>query len=304
MATDITDPAGTPTVLFVSGFHRSGTTLAATAATAATDGTTLTVGDLARRIPGVDDFLRTHEGSAPDRGVDRLPVTADTPEEYGWLLHQTYGRQEFRPGRVDPAILRDLAAELADRSGASVVVLKNPWDTGREQLLLDHVPGAGVLLVRRRIDAIEDSARRALLRSVDGRDYLRALMNGSPDADKVVDALGVPWQRYLVLLVSKWRLRVAAVRLARGVSRLPLDRVAFVSYDELRDNPVGAAAWAGHLLDPEAFGKAFAAEAFKDCAADPRTSWLSRRIDGYWARAWRRARAAQAAAGYVRPGAA
>jgi hypothetical protein len=72
-----------------------------------------------------------------------------------------------------------------------------------------------------------------------------------------------------------------------------------VSYDELRANPVGAAAWAEHVLDAEAFGKAFADEVFKDSPPSSRTTWISRLIDAYWARSWRRARAAQVAAGYV-----
>ena len=44
---------------------------------------------------------------------------------------------------------------------APVVVLKNPWDTGQEQLLLDSFVDSRVLLIRREVGSIEDSLGRA-----------------------------------------------------------------------------------------------------------------------------------------------
>jgi len=301
---DRADPtsATSPVVLFVNGFHRSGTTLAATAATAATGGETLTVGHLARRIPSVDRFLRRPRDTPADRSVDRLPVTEATAEEYGWLLYHATGRHHFCPADARSGILRDLAHELAAESGARVVVLKNPWDTGRERLLLEHLPTARVLLVRRTVAAIEDSSRRALLRFLSSDEYLRALMADDANVRKLLAALATPWQRRMLLFASRWSLRAGAIRLARRASRLPLDRVAFVSYEELREDPATAASWAAHLLDPAAFGAAFAGLAFPDSAAPPRTGWVTRAIDAYWARTWRRARAAQLAAGWLTVG--
>ncbi len=289
------EPATEPTVLFVNGFHRSGTTLATTAATVATGGVTLTVGHLARRIPSLDRFLRaSHEAphdAPPDRGVDRLPVTESTAEEYGWLLQHATGRRFFRGG--DAGFLCDVVSELAADSDTSVVVLKNPWDTGRERLLLDRLPTARVLLVRRAVADIEDSSRRAMLRYLESNGYLRALMADDAQARKLLAALASPWQRWLLLFASRWSLRVGAVRLARSVSRLPSDRVAFMCYEELRDDPRTAAGWAAHLLDPAAFASAYTELAFPDSRPARRGGWVTRAIDAYWARAWRRARAAQ-----------
>lgn len=225
------------------------------------------------------------------RHPDRLPVTASTAEEYGWLLYQATGRRYLRS--EDAGILRELVSELAAESGASVVVLKNPWDTGRERLLLDQMRTARVLLVRRTVADIEDSSRRALLRFLESDGYLRALMADDAGVRKLLAALASPWQRRLMLLASRWSLRIGAIRLARSASRLPRDRVAFVSYEELRDDPGTAAGWAAHLVDPAAFARAYAKLALPDSGPARRGGWVTRAIDAYWARAWRRARAVQ-----------
>jgi hypothetical protein len=46
-----------PELLFVNGFHRSGTTVLTSAVTEATGGVTTTVGVLARHIPALAGFL-------------------------------------------------------------------------------------------------------------------------------------------------------------------------------------------------------------------------------------------------------
>ena len=286
-------------VLFVNGFNRSGTTLVTAAATLAANATTLTVGQLARHLPSVERFLATarNRPTAPDRGVDRLPVQDSTPEEYGWLLHARTGDFGFGARTAQSGVLQALVAELA-RGEDPVVVLKNPWDTGREQLLLDHFAGSQVLLVRRRLSAIEDSVERAWSRMATSTGYVRALMSDRRRAAELVARIINPGARREMIRTDRRRTRRAVLRLARGASKLPLDRVAFLSYDELRDDPRAAAAWAGHLLDPAAFGEAVAALTFAEHhrAKGSILAWL---IDRYWAYAWWRARASQRRAGIL-----
>jgi hypothetical protein len=281
------------TPLLVCGFHRSGTTLVATAATAATGGATLTVGHLAGRIPSLALFLRTPRDTPADRGVDRLEVTESTPEEYGWLLRHATGAQSVGADPAAGALLRELVDQLAGESNGSYVVLKNPWDTGHEKLLLRHLPDARILLVRRGLAAIEESSERALLRFLRSDGYLRALMADSAAVDGLLAALADPVRRRVLLFLSRWRVRVKAILLARSALRLPRHRVGFLCYDELRTDPVAGAAWAAHLIDPVAFADAFTAAAFPDGGGGGRRGWVIRRIDAYWARSWRRARTAQ-----------
>jgi len=294
-------------VLFITGFNRSGTTLVTTAVTEAARATTLTVGDLARHLPSIDRFLTAarKRATVPDRGVDRLPVNESTPEEYGWLLHAATGEYTFGATAADSGTLRTLVDELANDSDAPVVVLKNPWDTGHEQLLLDHFPDSGALLVRRRLSAIEVSQERAWARIATSNGYVRALIS---DRRRAAEMLGVvlnPRARQDMVRANRRKARRDVLRLARGVSKLPLDRVAFLSYDELREDPQAGAAWAAHMLDPEAFGRAIAAHTFPEYNRFPGYSraspagWVARAIDGYWAWSWRRARAKQVRAGIL-----
>ena len=290
-------------VLFVNGFHRSGTTLLATAATEATGGATLTVGHLARHLPALRSFLRVERRNnrTPDRGVDNLPVTDATPEEYGWLLRRLTGESALSARAARDGILARLVDELARDSGAPVVVLKNPPDTGRERLLLRALPGSRVLLVRRRLAAMEESLGRAVSRSAESSGYPYALVGSPRDAGPFRLQLW-PAGRWVALRLMRWRTRIRVLRLAHSARRLPLDRIAFLSYDELREDPRAATRWAAHLLDAEALGRSVAALARPDGRRDHRGSGLVRLIDRYWARAWRRARAAQLRAGLLRPG--
>lgn len=290
-------------VLFVTGFNRSGTTLVTVAATEAAQATTLTVGHLARHMPSIDRFLRAarKQATVPDRGVDRLPVNESTAEEYGWLLHATTGEFAFGAKAAQAGTLQTLVDELADDSDAGVVVLKNPWDTGQERRLLDHFAGSQVLLVRRKLSAIEDSQERAWSRMATSNRYVRALISDRRLAAETLGVILDPKARQDMVRGTRRKTRRDALRLARGVSKLPLDRVAFLSYDELREDPRAGAAWAAHVLDADALGQAVAALTFPEYNRASPSGWLVRGIDRYWARAWRRARAKQVKAGILAP---
>jgi Sulfotransferase family len=289
-------------VLFITGFNRSGTTLVTTAVTQAARASTLTVGDLARHMPSVRRFLAaaSRHGTVTDRGVDRLPVSESTPEEYGWLLNAVTGDFAFGARAAQAGVLDSLVGELAGAADATVV-LKNPWDTGRERLLLDHFAGSRVLLVRRDLRAIEDSQSRAWDRMATSNRYVRALFGDPRRRAETLGAILDPQARQRMVRDARRKMRRDAVRLARSVATLPLDRVAFLSYDELRADPSAGAAWAAHILDPAALGEAVAAHTFPEYNRASARNMTARLIDWYWARAWRRARARQVRAGILAP---
>src|SRR5215472_13727705 len=213
-------------VLFIMGFNRSGTTLLTSAVTQAARGRTLTVGDLARHMPSMQRFLAaaSKRGTVFDRGVDRLPVTESTPEEYCWLLNAATGEFTFDPQEAQAGVLDSLVDELAGEQDATVV-LKNPWDTGRERLLLDHFADSRVLLIRRDLSAIEDSQSRAWNRMATSSRYVRALIGDPHRRAETLGAILDPLARQRVVRDTRRRTRRDAVRLARSVSKLPLDRV-------------------------------------------------------------------------------
>jgi len=282
-------------ILFVSGFNRSGTTLVTSAATAATKGGTLTVGHMARHMPSIDHFLREakEKGTTPDRGVDQLRITESTPEEYGWLLLHTTGQFTFGDKAKESGILQTVIEEIAKDAEEPVVVLKNPFDVGNERLLLDSFPGSRLIMLRRRIGAIEHSLGRAWARMATNNEWVQALVGGPEYAGDFLGIVTDPAKRDAMVKDSREKTRKTARTIARDAAKLPLDRTAFLSYDELRADPAKGAAWAAHLFDPGAFASAISGLTFPEYHHERSDSPVAQVIDAYWAWSWRRVRARQ-----------
>lgn len=289
-------------ILFVSGFNRSGTTVLLEAVAAAVDGEPFTVGDLIRYgSPGLARRLRALlEADEPvDRGVDAREVTDSTPEEYGWLLvdQGVTARlaSRFHP-RATP-LLRKVADRLIARSGTAV--LKNPSDTGREHLLLRCFPEAGVIVTRRSLAGIHASTDRALARGARSTAYGMALTG---DSRIVRTAIALQRTRIGAVLLSRfgrWNLRFRVLGMLRRTARLPVERVAFLDYDELVRDPVEAASWAGHLLDAERLAKEFRTSHSFPARPAPPSSWVDRYLDRRWGEVWARGRREQLARGVI-----
>lgn len=291
---------GQPPLLFVNGFHRSGTTVLTSAVTDAVGGVTTTAGVLARHIPTLAAFFETAPNGATTRGADRLEATPRTVEEYGYLLQQRTGEHALYGHPDNLRVLREHIAELAAEHPGATIVLKNPWDMGREAQLLADFPGARIVILRRRLADIERSGRRAVLGHSTGA-YSRAVDGDGERYHQLQRLLASPWKRPLLLWGLRLAVRRQAFALARSVERLPADRVALLSFDEFQADPRAGAAWAAHLLDPDALAEAFARHAFTERLAPAPSSAVHRALDRRWARAWERARAAQVRAGIVAP---
>jgi hypothetical protein len=259
----------------------------------------LTVGHLARYIAPVAEFLETLElrGTTVDRGVDPRIVSADLTAEYGWfLLSRPRSRRfSFRIDVKDD--LNSLADTVAAGDPGRRAVMKNTWDTGNEAELLRAFPEAVVVIVRRRLPAIEASMRCAFDRRRTEHDYTMALFGSSPLGPIWVWCLRMRVARRTTHTVALWLLRIRVLRLARRVRGLPADRTALLSYDEFRDDPSEASSWAAHLLDTRALARAFATNCtpFGDYDDAP-GSLIARAIDRYWHRCWQATRARHARA--------
>lgn len=288
-------------VLFISGFNRSGTTLVTSAATAAAKGGTLTVGHMARHMPSIDKFLRDakENGTTPDRGVDQLRVTESTPEEYGWLLLATTGQFTFGEKAQETGILNKVVDEIAADAENPVVVLKNPFDVGREQVLLDAFPGSRLIMLRRGLGAIEHSLGRAWARMATSNEWVQALVGGPEYAGDFVATVTDPVKREAMVASSVEKMREQALEIARDAEKLPLERTAFLSYDELRSNPAEGAAWAAHLLDAGAFAAAVTELTFPEYHSERSSDPVTRAIDDQWEESWRQVRAKQREAGIL-----
>jgi hypothetical protein len=179
-----------------------------------------------------------------------------------------------------------------------VVVLKNPWDLGHEAQILEDFPDAVIVILRRRLADIEASVANALVRARTS-DYATALEADEVGHRRYQRQFASRWRRPVQLLVYRLVLYRKVNRLASSVGRLPLDRVALLSYDELRANPDAGAAWAAHLLDPQALARAFTGHVFADRGVHTSASALQRALDARWRRSWANARQAQVRAGII-----
>jgi hypothetical protein len=285
-------------VLFVNGFHRSGTTVIASAATDALGGVTTTVGLLARHLPTLDTFLAVHADGMADRGADRLRITARTAEEYGFLLGHRTGTKSLYGSPAGVSVLREHVAELAALTPGRAIVLKNPWELGHEAQLLADFPNARIIILRRRLADVERSVGKALIRA-SGSAYSWAVEAGNPDYRRLQRQLASGWRRRLLLRALRIAIRIQAYRLSDTVQDLPLDRIAYLSYDEFRADPRAAAAWARHLIDPEALADAFTSHAFAERGTAERSTPIQRVLDRRWRQAWTRMRLAQVSAGIL-----
>lgn len=292
-------PRRTP-IIFVNGLHRSGTTVIAEAATEAADGATVTAGLIAERNPHLRELLAAAEsGLQVDRGVDARRLSGDLPEEYGWLLRYD-GRVPVPHLRARTVpVLLEVIERLAAQDGARAVVLKNPWDFGRERALLELHPDARILLVRRSMTAVSASRRRAMRRYASSDAYLSALMRGRPGVKILLSAIRRRRSRALMIWSAEWGARLRVLAFLARVRDLPLDRVAFISYEELQADQDGAD-WAAHIIDPDRLQRAVRARLWDTESrptARPRPADIL--LDRLWGRVWRERRSAQAARGIV-----
>ena len=233
-----------------------------------------------------------------DRGVDRLPVSESMPEEYCWLLDAVTGDFAFGEKAARDGVLHSLvdASRRAPMRRSCSRVRGTPAEKGCcSTISLD----AHVILVRRALSAIEDSLGRAWDRLATCNRYVRALIGDRRSAAETLAAMLDPQARRRHVEGARLKMRADAVQLARSVGKLPLERVAFLSYDELCVDPSAGAAWAAHILDPAQLSEAFAAHTFPEYNKASGRGAKVATIDWYWARAWRRARARQVRAGIL-----
>ena len=241
-----------PRLLFVNGFHRSGTTVMTSAVTEAVGGITTTVGLLARHIPTLDAFLQALPAGTVDRGADRLEVTPQTAEEYGFLLNHRTGTHALYGHPDGVPLLREHIANLAAEAPHATIVLKNPWEVGHESQLLADYPDARIILLRRRLADIERSIDKALPRAGSSR------LPSAPwtsDSEQLERPPGIPVEAVAAALGAAAGAAPAGVHgwpAACGSSRPTASRSCRST--SCASDPQAGAAWAAHLLDPTGVG--------------------------------------------------
>jgi hypothetical protein len=118
---------------------------------------------------------RLHALGLSTRATDRVSVTPDTPEEYGYLLLAQGEKSWVRPQTVP--LLRRVVERLQAEAPGRTVLLKNPWDYGNEDVLLGAFPDARFIAIHRHPLAVVQSSVRMFRQIWEAPDPYTALLS-------------------------------------------------------------------------------------------------------------------------------
>jgi hypothetical protein len=160
--------------VFILGLHRSGTTLLYSLLAQAARFNTVTAYHLVHydellhnRARGLEEATRealTRRFAADgmtDRGLDRVAATADTTEEYAFLLLAKSGQRHLTPQNLPH--FAELARKVQHLGhNDHDLLVKNPYDLATFTLIRDAFPGARFVFIHRHPLRTLTSSVRAL----------------------------------------------------------------------------------------------------------------------------------------------
>lgn len=242
--------------LFVMGDHRSGTTILYKALGASGCFNIVT----AYHVIKYDELLYNHfhgeteEAKArlmaefkakgqTDRAIDRMQLSPEMPEEYGFIFRHTGFRQRLNR-RTMPAFMELCRKIQLTSETDKPLLLKNPWDYYLNFMNVKRVfPEAKFIFMHRNPLYTMSSQLKALRMSFSARNEYVALIG-----DWYEDILRNPVKRRLTQLLFSERfnlgLRVGIRHLRLGtryfldnVSQLPPDDYVSIRYEDLCRDP-------------------------------------------------------------------
>jgi hypothetical protein len=190
-ARDLLDVKARP--VFIIGLHRSGTTFLYQTLAGAFPVASFT----AYHVMNYDRILlQHHDGTAAvarreldeifqtwhmaTRRIDGITLSHAMVEEYGWVLRRRAGA--FHAHAKTVPLLGEICRKLQFLTpAAEAVLLKNPWDTGHVDDLLDYFPDARFIFLQRDPVAIVNSQFRIAKYFGRNKDpYVNLLFSGIP----------------------------------------------------------------------------------------------------------------------------
>jgi len=242
------------TPVFISGYHRSGTTFLYEKLCRITGMAKLTPyylfyfprllrSALVERTVEqeqavLDDFLQTQGLS--DRKFDAMPVNSSSPpEEYGFLLIRKHWAITVAPNNAHTVKQICQKLVLLQKPKDGMVLLKNPWDFGNEDVILKCFPAAKFIYITRKPIEILDSFLNVAALVVKRHDQYLWMVLGH--WNKFVHCIHrLSWailgeKRYLRNTVNEFTRFFIQRSLAarRCMETLPKDRVHIIKYNDL-----------------------------------------------------------------------
>ncbi len=177
-----------------------------------------------------------------DRGIDRLDITADFPEEYGYILGSELREMYVKPSTVDRFIEMGKKIQLISENDRPLL-LKNPFDFQNISYIKKKFPDSKFVFIARHPLDILDSTFRAIHYLVDYEhpysmrifDHYRKLYN-RPVRLRVLRSFfdHLPTLPLLAMVKAD---EIATDRFLEQVEDISEDSYTHVKYEELCESP-------------------------------------------------------------------
>ncbi len=242
-----------PPLIFIMGLHRSGTTFLYESLSKILPVSKVTIQYVIFYPQMVDSHKKDHgkhdkerlEGyfnsnGLSVRGNDNIDLSADTAEEYGWILRKEAGSFTVCPATLET--LKNLAQKLnfiAPEKRA--VLLKNPWDISHADFIAESFPTAKFIFIRRNpLEILSSEVRNAQHFGKGNDPLLNLLINRIPEKKALFVLIRLLKKTLRKRVFSKLMTRLLFSDIItnlhyydNALKKLPTERTLEISYKEL-----------------------------------------------------------------------
>lgn len=195
---------------------------------------------------------RLERSGLKDRGYDGIAVDCDTPEEYGFILHDGGYRPQLRPSNVDDLVCLGKKIQVSGDPGRPLL-LKNPWDYFENFLYVKQAfPDSKFIFIHRHPLETINSQLRIIRGLLAARNEYVALV-ASWYASLFEEPIKLRMARFLFSAHLDLGLRMVTRHVARGaryfvdhVASLPPSDHLSIRYEDLCQDAGGTI---GRILD-------------------------------------------------------
>lgn len=244
-----------PSLIFILGLHRTGTTVLYQLLAETNAFAVLTAEDVVALSDDPTDraerngriaakFADLRRAGVTSRGIDTIPLGPGTPEEYGFVLSNRERGWSLSRGSL--AEFNECCATLRRRAPNHPLLLKNPWDFGNAAWIHAQFPEAAFVFLHRDPFEMLGSTVRMMRAYLQERNAYLAILS-EPYRRFVEAQLPFRFSRWVCERRPEWILRAAVWHASRQVRRylrdrpqLPVDRSYDLRYEDLCGDPPGS----------------------------------------------------------------
>lgn len=238
------------TPIFILGLHRSGTTILYKLLSQTNNYNIVTAYHIICFNQLLNNYLSSEENNyknklsqelqrySKDRGIDRLKLDADFPEEYGFLLGQK--SSDMKINKQNNQFFKDLCKKIQFISDNNKpILLKNPYDFGNFIKIIELFPNARFIFIHRHPYRTLSSTIKAVQQIFSKQNwytsklyrlYVKIFENPLLLASTQLLFLKAPFFGMLYLL---FQMRQGTRYFLRNINRLDTRQYINVTYEEL-----------------------------------------------------------------------